>query len=302
MIVPDRLPVNRQTGFQPTVATCHTLTPDYSVRYSRPMVDYGELRSLLSEMGGAVIGYSGGVDSTLLARAANDALGKNAVCVLVESCLMPGTEVEEAVEQARVMGLNLVRIGVDALDIPNVPENAPDRCYHCKTAIFGKLAQIAKERNLPYVLDGSNADDASDYRPGSRATAELGVRSPLKELGLTKDQVRAISRDVGLPTWDKPSFACLASRIPYGTPLNAEVLRRVEMAEDILRKLGLRQFRVRHHGDVARIELMPMDMDRITVPAMRQQVVAEFRKLGYTYAALDLAGYRMGSMNEVLES
>lgn len=251
-------------------------------------------------MGGAVIGYSGGVDSTLLAKAAGDTLGDRALCVLVESCLVPSTELDEAVQVAGDMRLNLLRISVDALDVPNVPENSPERCYYCKHAIFGQLAEIARERGLPYVLDGSNADDESDYRPGSRAIAELGVRSPLKELGLSKEQVRAISRDLGLPTWNKPSFACLASRIPYGTPLTTEVLKRIELAEDVLRRLGFRQFRVRHHGDVARIELMPLEMDRITVPAMREQVVAEFRELGYTYIALDLAGYRTGSLNELL--
>lgn len=264
------------------------------------MADYAKLKLLLSEMGGVVIGYSGGVDSTLLARAATDALDKRAVCVLVDSCLVPRAEIEDAVLRAEDMGLNLVRIEVDALAVENVPENTPDRCYFCKRAVFGTLCEIAKERGLPYVLDGANADDESDYRPGTRATTELGVRSPLKELGLTKELVRAMSREIGLVTWNKASFACLASRIPYGTPLTRELLGKVEKAESVLRVLGFQQFRVRHHGDVARIELMTLEMERLTSPAVRRHVVREFRNIGYTYVALDLAGYRMGSMNEML--
>ena len=264
------------------------------------MVDYAKLKALLSEMGGVVIGYSGGVNSTLLARAATDALGERAVCVLVDSCLVPKAEIEDAVLRAGDMGLNLIRIEVDALAVENVPENPPDRCYFCKRAVFGTLCRIAEERGLPYVLDGANADDESDYRPGTKATAELGVRSPLKELGLTKELVRAMSREIGLVTWNKASFACLASRIPYGTPLTCELLGKVEKAENVLRVLGFQQCRVRHHGDVARIELMPLEMNRLTSPTVRQHVVREFRGIGYTYVALDLAGYRMGSMNETL--
>lgn len=264
------------------------------------MVDYTKLKSFLADMGGAVIGYSGGVDSTLLAKAATDALGERALCVLVDSCLVPRAEIEDAVARAEQMGLNLLKIEIDPLAADNVPENTAERCYFCKKAVFGTLCGIAGERGLPCVLDGSNADDESDYRPGTRATAELGVRSPLKELGLTKELVRAISREIHLPTWNKPSFACLASRIPYGTPLTREVLSQVENAESVLRVLGFQQFRVRHHGNVARIELMPLEMDRLIAPTVRKHVVDEFRAIGYAYVALDLAGYRMGSMNETL--
>ena len=247
-----------------------------------------------------MIGYSGGVDSTLLAKAATDALGERAVCVLVDSCLVPRAEIDGAVVRAQEMGLNLVRIEIDPLAAENVPENTAERCYFCKKAVFGTLCEIASQRGLPYVLDGCNADDESDYRPGTKATAELGVRSPLKELGLTKELIRAISREIGLETWNKPSFACLASRIPYGTPLTREVLWQVEEAENVLRLLGFRQFRVRHHGNVARIELMPLEMGRLTSPSVRRHVVEAFKEIGYAYVALDLAGYRMGSMNDVL--
>lgn len=266
------------------------------------MIDYAVIKSRLAMMGGVVVGYSGGVDSTLLAKAATDALGQKAVCVLIETQMMPEAEVIEAVESAQELGLNLIRISVDALAIAGVPENSPDRCYHCKKALFSKLLDIARERGLPYVIDGSNADDNADYRPGSRASAELGVRGPFQEMGLTKERIRAISREVGLATWNKPSYACLASRIPYGTYLTSELLRQVEGAEAVLRSLGFQQFRVRSHGEVARIELMPLEMGKIVDPAVREHIVRELRSLGYSYVALDLVGYRMGSMNEVLDT
>lgn len=262
------------------------------------MADYEKLKSLLADMGGVVVGYSGGVDSTLLAKAATDALGNRVLCVLIESCLVPSVEIEEAVEIADSLGLNLIRLEVDALSIENLPENSPDRCYHCKKALFFKIIEIARERGFEYVLDGANADDESDFRPGSKAAAELGVRSPYKELGISKEQIRAMSRVLGLPTWNKPSYACLASRVPYGTRLTADLLRRIDEAESVLRKLGFRQFRVRHHGDVARIEVMPLEMEKIINPAVREHIVHELRALGYKYVAVDLVGYRTGSMNQ----
>lgn len=264
------------------------------------MLDYDALGSLLKETGGVVIGYSGGVDSTLLAVAATEVLGEQAVCVLVESCLNPEAEMDDAVANAENLGLNLVRLQVDALGIEHVPENKSDRCYHCKMAIFTRLVKIASERGIECVLDGANADDESDYRPGSVATRELGVRSPLKELGFTKERIRAISREQGLPTWNKPSYACLASRVPYGTPLTYELLEQIDRAEQVLRNLGFTQFRVRHHGNLARIELMQIEMDKMIIPGVRQLVLGEFNALGYKYVSMDLAGYRTGSMNETL--
>jgi len=264
------------------------------------MDGYEELRSYLLGLGGVVIGYSGGVDSTFLAKAATDALGERAVCVLVESCLVPGIEIEEAVATAEQIGLHLVKIEVDALATEHVSANEPDRCYHCKKAIFGRLVEIAREYGISFVLDGANADDESDFRPGSRATAELRVKSPLKELGLTKERVRSISRELGLPTWNKPSYACLASRIPYGTRLTREALSRVEEAEGVLRVLGFGQFRVRDHGGIARIEVLPTDMEKLMEPATRRQIIKTFKELGYKYVAMDMQGYRTGSMNETL--
>lgn len=268
--------------------------------YSKFVADYEHLKSILSDMGGVVIGYSGGVDSTLLAKAATDALGEAAVCALIESCFVPQVEIDEALELAEQFGFNLVRLKFDILALDNVPDNASDRCYHCKKALFGSLLEIADQKNVRFVLDGSNVDDESDFRPGSIATKELGIRSPFKELGLNKERIRAISREIGLPTWNKPSFACLASRVPYGTRLTSEILGRIESAETSLRELGFEQFRVRHHGDVARIELMPLEMEKMIGSAVRICVVRELKELGYKYIALDLAGYRMGSLNEVI--
>jgi len=264
------------------------------------MRDYEKLKALLAEMGGVVIGYSGGVDSTLVAKAATDALGERAVSVLVESCLVPASELEEAVTTAEELGLNLVRIKADPLAADRVAQNDPNRCYHCKNAVFLMIREVADQRGLSYVLDGANVDDESDYRPGAKAVEELGVRSPLKELGFDKEQIRAISRDIGLPTWNKPSYACLASRVPYGTRLTEETLKQIESAESVLRALGLRQFRVRHHGDTARIEVMPLDMEKVITAAVREHIVRELRALGYRYVSLDLAGYRTGSLNEAL--
>lgn len=264
------------------------------------MPDYERLVAAIKEMDGVVVGYSGGVDSTLVAKAATDALGERAVCVLIDSCLIPRSEIDEAVAQAGELAFNLVRITADALAIENVPENEPDRCYHCKKAVFSKMVETAKLRGLERVLDGTNADDESDFRPGAKATRELGIRSPLKELGFTKEQVRAMSRELGLVTWDKPSYACLASRIPYGTPITREILGQVEAAESILHEMGFRQCRVRHHGDIARIELLPDEMDAILAADTRNLVLHRFHALGYGYVALDLAGYRTGSMNEPL--
>jgi uncharacterized protein len=188
----------------------------------------------------------------------------------------------------------------EELDIPGFAENPKNRCYYCKSELFTKLRKIADEEGLPYVLDGSNLDDRGDYRPGKQAACELNVRSPLDEAGLSKDDIRALSKDMDLPTWDKPSFACLSSRFPYGTAITREKVSQVGRAEESLRELGLRTIRVRHHGDMARIELGPAEFEQV-VNGLRNDVIRLVKAAGYAYVAIDLQGYRTGSMNEVLE-
>lgn len=256
------------------------------------------LKEIVAESGGAVVAYSGGVDSTLLLRVAVEVLGERALAVTARSETYPAHEVEEAVARAREMGARLREIHTEELEQEEFAANPPERCYYCKRELFGKLVEIAKEEGLAVVVDGANVDDTSDFRPGARAGAELGVRSPLREAGLTKAEIRELSREYGLPTWDKPSFACLASRFPYGDRITREELAKVAAAEEVLRGLGLRQFRVRNHGTVARIEVEAEDLPRLVAPERRARIARKLHELGYTYVTLDLDGYRTGSMNE----
>ena len=261
---------------------------------------YRSLTDDLRAMGSAAVAFSAGVDSTLLLRAAHDALGDGCLALTVRSVFCPVRESAEAEEFCRREGIRHIVVTVDVLSVPGVKENPPDRCYLCKKALFTRLGEIARSEGAAHLLEGSNTDDTGDYRPGLRAVEELGAESPLRRAELSKAEIRALSRELGLPTWDKPSYACLASRAPYGEELTREKLAMVEKAEEFLSSLGFRQKRVRVHGTLARIEAEPEDIPRLAAPETAGQVSAALRALGFSRVTLDLEGYRTGSMNDGL--
>lgn len=258
------------------------------------------LNARLGEMGSVLVAFSAGVDSALLAAAARRRLGDKAVAVTLVSEIMPRHERESAAGLAERIGIRHRFAESHSLRNARLIANEPDRCYHCKSALITVLKRIAREEQVAFVIDGGHADDEGDYRPGRLACREQGVRSPLREAGLTKADVRALSRAWGLPTADKPSSACLASRIPYGRPIDAETLLAVDAAEDALRDMGFCQVRVRAHGDLARIELEPAEIARVKDVVLRESILREVKRAGFRYVALDLQGYRMGSLNEAI--
>ncbi len=258
------------------------------------------LKERIGGYGTLLVAFSGGCDSTLLLKVAHEVLGDGAVAVTARSETYPSKEYEQAERIARQIGVKHVTMDTSELSVKGFSSNPPDRCYFCKAELFQKLMEVATEHGIRYVADGSSLDDASDHRPGMRAAAELGVVSPLREAGLTKKDIREISRTLGLSTWDKPSFACLASRFPYGEEITAEKLKMVDAAESFLRSAGFRQVRVRHHGATARIEVPEDDIHQFAEKSLRERVASKLKEIGYVYVSLDLMGYRTGSLNEVL--
>lgn len=276
-----------------TPASAKTITPTEEMRSK-----HRALQEWFEEIGPVAIAYSGGVDSAFVLKVAHDVLGERCLGIVAYSESMPRAELDGALALAKRIGARNEVIESRELDDPRYRENGPARCFFCKGDVYDRIIAHAKENGLETVVDGNNHDDTADYRPGRQAGLQRGIRSPLQELGITKEEVRALSAALDLPTWDKPAAPCLASRIPYGTPVSAELLNKIERSEAAVRRLGIRELRVRHHGDVARIEVGPADFD--TLLEHRERLVRELKEIGYLYVALDLQGFRSGSLNEVL--
>ena len=260
------------------------------------------LVDILSKMDRVIIAYSGGVDSAFLAAVANEVLGNNALSVTAVSPSLAPSELEEAQSLAQDLGLNYRTINTNEIEREDYSANNPDRCFFCKDELYSHLIKFCGEENYNFVVNGTNVDDLGDYRPGLDAATQYGVRSPLVEANLEKKDIRVLSREMGLPTWDKPAQACLSSRIPYGTMVTVEALTTIAKAEKYLREKGFKQLRVRHHESIARIEISADDFDVLTSEPLRTEVPSYFKSLGYSYVTLDLEGFRSGSLNEILNS
>jgi uncharacterized protein len=274
---------------------------EFGVMSSELETKIEKLKGIFQSMGRVLVAFSGGVDSTLLLKVARDTLGdQNVLAVTALSSLYPERELTWAQKLTQAFGVEHLLIQSNELEIEGFSKNPPNRCYYCKRELFEKLLKLSKDRGIPWVIEGSTLDDEKDHRPGRAAIQELGIRSPLKEAMFTKMDVRELSKALGLATWDKPSFACLASRFPYGEEITLKGLKMVDKAENFLFGLGFKQVRVRHYQNLARIELYPEEMGRLMDVSLREKVVSYLKRIGYHYITLDLQGFRSGSMNEVL--
>lgn len=263
---------------------------------------FSQLKENLAKYDKVAVAFSGGVDSTFLLKVAHEVLGDKAIAITAQSLVVPKRDFDFTKEFTKANGIKHTTFVFDELSFADFTNNSPDRCYFCKKAIMEKMLSILKVQDVDLILDGSNMDDDKDYRPGGRAIAELGIKSPLKDAQLTKAEIRELSKELLLPTWDKPSNACYASRFPYGEKITKEKLKRVTIAEDFLLDLGMKQVRVRSHGDIARIEIIPSDYGFFISEEMRSNIDARFKQLGFLYVTLDLQGYQTGSMNKALKS